>query len=257
MAKFRLRDDGGGEEIIEAEDLEDAKQLARLWAENGDWDMSGGTIWVDVDISEVIEACDHPRMGSPTDRVDANTCTECGESCDCDDGEPSEVDSSECPIHGASDEEWNDVGSVTVAIDPSEPECRDGKTHDWKSPISIVGGIAENPGVQAHGGGVVIEEICIQCGCGKTTDTWAQNPSNGKQGLTSISYEEGAHDVPWIYDDEHVVRDEEIELAEKSGACESALEWLRANAGGITVADVRARNRTWYDWAVAEFGWES
>lgn len=27
------------------------------------------------------------------------------------------------------------------------------------------------------------------CGCGKLTDTWAQDPCDGEQGLTSVSYE--------------------------------------------------------------------
>jgi hypothetical protein len=59
----------------------------------------------------------------------------------------------------------------------------------------LVGGIEENPGVWGHGGGVVINEACVRCGCGRTTDTWAQDPSTGRQGLESVAYEEGAYDV--------------------------------------------------------------
>jgi hypothetical protein len=31
----------------------------------------------------------------------------------------------------------------------------------------------------------------MHCGCQKVTDTWAQNPVNGQQGLESIRYEVG------------------------------------------------------------------
>ena len=80
-------------------------------------------------------------------------------------------------------------GSHTIEVNQEEPECTCEDGHDWQSPIEIVGGIKENPGVWGHGGGVIINEVCIHCGCGKTTDTWAQNPNNGVQGLTSVSYE--------------------------------------------------------------------
>lgn len=212
MMTYLLRDENGDETQIEAEDLADAKEHARLWVEGGDWDASEGTVWVRVDISRTI--------------ID-------------DDG----------------DEAWQEAGMVTVAIDPPEPECRaHGVEHDWQSPHAIVGGIAENPGVWGSGGGVTSSECCMRCGCQRTTDTWAQNPSNGEQGLTSVSYDPGHYDLPWIYDDEHVVRDDEIAAAEEAGACEAALEWLRDNTGCVTVADVRAHSQGWYDWAVDHLG---
>ena len=77
--------------------------------------------------------------------------------------------------------------SHTIEIAPTEPECCGG-SHDWASPLSVVGGIKENPGVYGHGGGVIITEVCRHCGCYQITDTWAQNPENGEQGLTSIEY---------------------------------------------------------------------
>ncbi len=80
--------------------------------------------------------------------------------------------------------------SHTITIEPEEPDCVDGEGHDWQSPVEIVGGCKENPGVFGHGGGVIMQEVCMRCGCGKKTDTWAQNPSNGVEGLTSVSYEE-------------------------------------------------------------------
>ena len=77
---------------------------------------------------------------------------------------------------------------VTIDIDPIEPICTK-DDHDWQAPIELVGGIEENPGVQGHGGGVIIHEICVHCATHRRTDTWAQNPATGEQGLDSVSYE--------------------------------------------------------------------
>lgn len=79
--------------------------------------------------------------------------------------------------------------TVKIALDPDEPACIDGEEHDWQSPHSIVGGIKENPGVWGHGGGITIQAACLRCGCGRLTDTWAQDPEDGRQGLRSVSYE--------------------------------------------------------------------
>ena len=80
-----------------------------------------------------------------------------------------------------------------ITIDPDEPACVDDGGHDWQGPYSIVGGIEENPGVRRHGGGVLIDECCMRCGCRRTMDTWAQNRSTGERGLHSISYEPGCY----------------------------------------------------------------
>jgi hypothetical protein len=82
------------------------------------------------------------------------------------------------------DEEESDYD---IAADPDEPECSEG-SHDWVAPYDVVGGCRENPGVWGHGGGVVYHEVCAHCGALKTIDTWAQNPENGVQGLTSVRY---------------------------------------------------------------------
>src|SRR4051794_12299251 len=86
---------------------------------------------------------------------------------------------------------------ITATIDPKEPECLDGEDHDWQSPIRLVGGIEANPGVFGHGGGVIISQVCMRCGCGKLTDTWARDPGTRRQGLTSVTYEKGkyAHQI--------------------------------------------------------------
>lgn len=87
--------------------------------------------------------------------------------------------------------ETGEEAHETVTLDADEPECTE-TAHDWQSPFEIVGGIKENPGVWGKGGGVIITECCMHCGCKRTTDTWAQRPDNGEQGLTSVSYEPGA-----------------------------------------------------------------
>jgi len=80
----------------------------------------------------------------------------------------------------------------TATIHPDEPACTS-VSHDWQSPHKIVGGIKDNPGVYGHGGGVVITECCMTCGCKRVRDTWAQRPDTGEQGLVSISYAAGEY----------------------------------------------------------------
>ena len=82
---------------------------------------------------------------------------------------------------------------TTVTIEPDEPECIDGAEHDWQAPYGIVGGIEQNPGVWGHGGGVRIKTVCMRCGCGRLINAWAENPSNGEQGLTAVSYSPGEY----------------------------------------------------------------
>lgn len=80
-----------------------------------------------------------------------------------------------------------------IALTPDEPDCIDGHDHDWQSPYSILGGLEENPGVWGSGGGVIIHECCMLCGCGRTTDTWAQDMSDGEQGLESVEYHDAEY----------------------------------------------------------------
>lgn len=99
---------------------------------------------------------------------------------------------------GEADEDGNlgeDYETITITLEPEEPECT-ADEHDWQSPHSIVGGIKENPGVWGNGGGVKISECCMNCGCQKLTDTWAQNPNNGEQGLTSVTYTPRHYQLP-------------------------------------------------------------
>ncbi len=79
-------------------------------------------------------------------------------------------------------------GVTTVTLEPKEPKCTRRDGHEWSSAIELVGGIKENPGVWGSGGGVKIHRACIHCALGRTTDTWAQNPVTGEQGLESVTY---------------------------------------------------------------------
>lgn len=75
---------------------------------------------------------------------------------------------------------WTDDGEVeetiTVTLHPEEPECSEGYEHEWRE-----------DSIRGNGGGVIVHEVC-RCGWTMITDTWAQNPSNGVQGLRSIRY---------------------------------------------------------------------
>lgn len=99
-------------------------------------------------------------------------------------------------VHGLLYEEDEVLSHrVTATIDPPEPKCAplEGQEHDWRSPFDIVGGCKEAPGVFGHGGGVIIEEVCVVCGCARFSDTWAQDPETGRQGLHSVRYEPGKY----------------------------------------------------------------
>lgn len=90
-----------------------------------------------------------------------------------------------CPETGESERD-------TVTLNAKEPNCLDDEIHDWQSPLSLVGGIESNPGTWGHGGGVIIVDVCLHCGCKRITDTWAQRRDTGEQGLESVSYEANA-----------------------------------------------------------------
>lgn len=103
-----------------------------------------------------------------------------------------------------------DRESHTIAIEPDEPDCEDGHEHDWRSPYSVLGGVKENPGVWGNGGGVLLKEVCAHCGTYRITDTWAQCPSTGEQGLHSTAYEDADEcSLAWVQD----CRDREMEAA--------------------------------------------
>jgi hypothetical protein len=140
MKRYKMWDEGASE-IIEAEDMGDAKAQAEEWIRDGEWGDVTETLYLRANVAELDD-----------------------------------------------DDNVVDQDSVTVTLQPQEPDCEDGQPHDWTSPHDIVGGLADNPGVFGHGGGVRIHEVCSRCGLRRVTDTWAQDPSTGVQGLESVSY---------------------------------------------------------------------
>ena len=92
------------------------------------------------------------------------------------------------PILDNGEENEAEAEDHTITVDPDEPDCVEGETHEWVSPVEVVGGLEENPGVFGHGGGVIIVCVCAKCGRYQRTDTWATNPENGEQGLESVEY---------------------------------------------------------------------
>lgn len=95
------------------------------------------------------------------------------------------------------DEDTHDI-EVDAVAPPCEP--LDGAPgHVWASPYAVLGGLRENPGVVGHGGGVIIREVCARCGCYRETDTWAQDPATGRQGLTAVSFRIADDDsIAWV-----------------------------------------------------------
>ena len=93
------------------------------------------------------------------------------------------------------DIEWDDV---TLVIDPVVPDCTTGE-HSWVAPHEVVGGIRSNPGVWGKGGGIVSEDFCEKCAARRTTDSWAQDPQTGQQGLTGVQYRDPSPETrEWV-----------------------------------------------------------
>lgn len=64
--------------------------------------------------------------------------------------------------------------SGTRALNPKDPRCEktDNGEHEWVATLEREGGIAENPGVWGHGGGVIINDHCKHCDLERQTNTW-------------------------------------------------------------------------------------
>lgn len=67
----------------------------------------------------------------------------------------------------------------TLELPPDEPDCSEGRAHDWRE-----------RGVRGHGGGVIITEVCAHCARYRILDTWAQRRDTGEQGLRAVEYRE-------------------------------------------------------------------
>jgi len=134
-----VADDGNAE--IHIPDASSGEDAARQYVEGGDWgDERHRTDWVDVWAWRRAYALDE-------------------------DGEV---------VTLALDRERH-----TIELPPDEPECSEGRAHEW-----------HERGVRGHGGGVIITEVCAHCGRYRIIDTWAQRPDTGEQGLESVEYRE-------------------------------------------------------------------
>jgi len=188
-------DDGNA--AIEYDRAESGGEAAREYVDGGDWGDVEETTWIRVYVW---------REGVRAEVTECSYCLEAATAHDAD-GDPA------CAAHAKpapAGVECQPIGrtvvvsrterdSVTVALEPDEPDCADGADHDWRSPLSVVGGIAENPGVWGHGGGVIIREVCSRCGAYRVTDTWAQDRETGEQGLRSVRYEDADEEsLAWI-----------------------------------------------------------
>lgn len=163
---WQMRDDSGGD-----------------WVERGTWGERGDVYPTDADIDRIAEAYRQCMVDAVDDWSKGTYWS--GYSgvrpmywWDSDGERWLESDSSQIGIEIAAH----------VAMDPPEPECAAGE-HRWISPYELVGGIEENPGVHGNAGGVIVTEVCALCGTRRTTDTWAQDPSTGEQGLTAVWYD--------------------------------------------------------------------
>ncbi len=181
-----VRDGSGGNAVAYPDAKSGAEAAAEYVADGAE--PSTRTEWVTVRAW---------RVGLDAD----GDCADCGAAC-ASDVHP--CDDAECPLHGAPPVDVAEVkidrASHRVTIDPDEPDCVGGDGHAWASPVKLVGGIKENPGCWGHGGGVIIDEACLRCGCRRQTDTWAQDPTDGTQGLRSVEYAPGHYDLAPLRD---------------------------------------------------------
>lgn len=76
-----------------------------------------------------------------------------------------------CSVHIAEiDDDGKDLGpntsiDVICGDEPEPPDCCHEDGHDWQTPVEIVGGIKENPGVWSLGGTTMrYRAVCSHCG---------------------------------------------------------------------------------------------
>lgn len=129
-------------------DAESREAAAREYVEDGDWGDGSATVVITIDT--------YRRAW----RLDADS--------------------------GEIEPEATECDSEVFTLEPEEPKCSHAG-HDWVAPISVVGGIAENPGVWGHGAGTRSREFCRHCGVYREIDTWAQHDG---EAYTSTAYSE-------------------------------------------------------------------
>ena len=177
-------DDGNCEVTLDR--ASSAKEAAEEYVDGGDWGDRDTTSWVAVHTW---------RTGIR--QAECAYCDAVATAHDSD-GDPACEDHAEVPgggvdLHPLAVDTETAWEHHRIAIEPIEPDCVDGEDHDWQAPHEIVGGSEDNPGVWGSGGGVLIERVCVHCGCARTIDTWAQDPTDGEQGLESTKYTVGKY----------------------------------------------------------------
>lgn len=165
MMKFRLVDDGG-DSLLEAESFDDAIEQVKQGLESDE--TATETSWYHGVLFVVSDETDDAEQDDDAD--DSERGNEADES---------EQDEDE------ADDSRGDPVPITVVVHPTEPQCTGKGEHDWCSPRDD-----GQDDVRGHGGGVIIREICSECGCSKVTDTWARDPYDGTEGHRAIRYEE-------------------------------------------------------------------
>lgn len=114
---------------------------------------------------------------------------ECGEPSIGDYGDGTETQTT--TWYAINEEDADDKASRKYTMQPDAPSCTEAE-HDWRSPLAIVGGIKENPGVWSTGGAsITMIECCMHCGCKRTTDTAATDMSDGTT-YERVTHEPGA-----------------------------------------------------------------
>lgn len=113
----------------------------------------------------------------------------------------------------------DDTARVTVQFDPPVPVCTQGG-HAWAKDF-----------VRGNGQGVLVREYCWECGVWRVTDTGAQRPDTGEQGLERVWYEPADHRSLYLiakfrveYDDLHEYAD--ILLDEWSPDVDGHYRWV-------------------------------
>jgi hypothetical protein len=157
--KYKIGEESGYTEIVEADSLEEALEMAKESAAEGSYDER---VMVGVWARELDE--DGELIGEALfDEVEAGP-------------EPT----------------------------PPETECGDeDEDHDWQSPVEVVGGCTQNPGVFSTGGTRFdFYEVCSQCGMYK--HTWSQgserNPGDLPGGVEYMPADELS--LAWVAEQE-------------------------------------------------------
>ena len=97
-----------------------------------------------------------------------------------------DADDVEAAMSGEDDEiALAELDVIGITIQPEEPDCQKSPHHRIHPQHKWIQGQA-----YAHGGGVQYTSTCKRCGIQRHTDTWAQDPSTGSQGLRSTAYSE-------------------------------------------------------------------